>query len=77
MNTTLTKSLSLSDDMVMVPRKEYERFLSVVKIIPQDQVWFWTPEWQQKEKEAENDIRKGKLTGPFSSGKELLKSLKS
>lgn len=74
---TIPKNLIREKDLILVPRKEYEQILSVFKIIPKDQLWFWTKEWQKKEKGAEEDIRRGKIKGPFSSGKELLKSLKS
>jgi len=47
------------------------------KFISKDQLWFWTDNWQKKEKEAEKDIKGKKVVGPFSSGKALLKSLKS
>ncbi len=39
--------------------------------IPRDQVWFWTKEWQEKEREAEEDIKTGRVYGPFSSSKEM------
>jgi AbrB family looped-hinge helix DNA binding protein len=39
--------------------------------IPRDQVWFWTKEWQEKEREAEEDIKAGRVYGPFSSSKEM------
>ena len=41
------------------------------KLISKDQAWFYTPEWQAKEKEADEDIAKGNLDGPFDSAKEL------
>ncbi|MFH0792143.1 MAG: AbrB/MazE/SpoVT family DNA-binding domain-containing protein [bacterium] len=47
------------------------------KLISKDQLWFWSNGWQNKEKEAGKNIREKKITGPFSSGKALVKSLKS
>ena len=47
------------------------------KLISKDQAWFWTQEWQDKEREAEEDIRASRVSGPFKSAKELIKSLKS
>lgn len=29
-------------------------------LVPRDQAWFWTPEWQAKEKEAEKALAAGK-----------------
>lgn len=33
-----------------------------LKSIRADQAWFWTPEWQAKEREAEEDIAAGRGT---------------
>jgi antitoxin MazE len=46
------------------------------KLIPKDQAWFWTKEWQKKEREADEAILKGDLVGPFSNIKDALKGLK-
>jgi antitoxin MazE len=46
------------------------------KLIPKDQAWFWTKEWQKREREADKDIREGRLIGPFKSVKEFKKALK-
>lgn len=73
---TISKKL-IKDDLVIIPRKEYEKISYILKILPKEQLWFWTKEWQKKEREVGEDIRKRKIYGPFSSGKELLKSLKS
>lgn len=37
-----------------------------------DQAWFWTPEWQAKEREADEDIKAGRVYGPFKSGKDMM-----
>jgi len=47
-----------------------------VALIPKDQLWYWTPEWQQMEREADEDIARGDVKG-FDSVQELLKELKS
>lgn len=47
------------------------------RVIPKSQTWFWTKEWQEKEKQATNDIEAGKVSGPFGSSQKLIKSLKS
>jgi bifunctional DNA-binding transcriptional regulator/antitoxin component of YhaV-PrlF toxin-antitoxin module len=46
------------------------------KLIPKDQAWFWTEEWQKGEREADEAILKGDLVGPFSNIKDTLKALK-
>lgn len=47
-----------------------------VSLIPKDQLWFWTPEWQKMEREADEDIAHGRIK-EFSSVEELLKDLRS
>lgn len=63
---------------VTVPRSEYEAFQQWRKNvrIHLDESWFWTPEWQKKEAQADEDIRKGKISGPFSSHEALMRDLK-
>ena len=41
-----------------------------------DQAWFWTKEWQEAEKEAERDIREGRISQPFKSAEEAMAHLK-
>lgn len=55
------------DHISMIPKK----------LVPKDQAWFWTPEWQKKEREADEDIKAGRVSGPFHSANELIKHLKS
>jgi antitoxin MazE len=57
----------IKDDTVVLAPK---------KLIPKDQAWFWTEEWQKGEKEADEDIKAGRLIGPFNSVKEFKKALK-
>ena len=42
-----------------------------------NQAWFWTKEWQKKEKEAEKNIKSKKLIGPFKDVKKLIEDLKN
>lgn len=39
--------------------------------IPRDQAYFWTKEWQEGEREADEDIKAGRMYGPFRSVKEM------
>ena len=66
-------------DVVMVPRQEYQAFRRWHKSVRVnlDEAWFWTPEWQRKEAEADEAIRRGKVVGPFSDVRKLLKAIKS
>ena len=44
--------------------------------VPADQAWFWTPEWQAKEREADADIAAGR-SEEFASGDAFLDALDS
>lgn len=46
------------------------------KLVPRDQEWFWTKEWQEKEREADEAIEKGEVSGPFTKASDTLKALK-
>ena len=43
--------------------------------LPRDQAWFWTREWQEREREADEAIAKGDLSGPFDSANDLIRHL--
>lgn len=45
------------------------------KVIDATQAWFWTPEWQAGEREADADIAAGRVE-TFASGEEFLDALK-
>ncbi|MBU1486962.1 hypothetical protein KKH56_02780 [bacterium] len=49
--------VELGEDIPLPKNKE------VLVVIPEqddDQAWFWTPEWQAKEREADEDLRAGR-----------------
>lgn len=50
-------------------------FLKVKDVIEPEQMYFWTKEWQDMEKEAELDKEKGNIIGDGTI-KDLLKKLK-
>ncbi len=53
-----------------------EIVLRPVDVAESSQAWFWTPEWQEKERAAEEDIRAGRVSGPFRSVKAFMRGLK-
>jgi len=74
---TIPKRLAEEGDLVILPRHEYiafEKWRKTVMVKSED-AWFWTPEWQKKEAEVDEEIRKGKLKGPFKSHKALMAAL--
>jgi AbrB family looped-hinge helix DNA binding protein len=54
-----------SDGILLRPRK----------LIDATQAWFWTPEWQSGEREAETDLAAGRVE-TFDSGDELVRALR-
>ncbi len=52
------------DKIVIIPKKT----------IDAEQAWFWTKEWQTAEKEAEADIKAGRVK-KFKTAEELIKDL--
>ena len=58
--------------------KTQDRLITMTpkKLISKDQAWFYTPEWQAKEREADEAIAQGQVSGPFSTATELLSHLK-
>jgi AbrB family looped-hinge helix DNA binding protein len=63
-------------DYLEVKAKDGLITMTPKKLISKDQSWFYTPEWQAKEREADKAIAQGQLSGPFSSAAELLSYLK-
>ena len=73
----IVKELRLKKGDHMLMRVVGRRLeLVSASLIPKDQLWFWTPEWQQKEREADEDIARGRIK-ESASVDELLKDLKS
>ncbi|MHB8860002.1 MAG: AbrB/MazE/SpoVT family DNA-binding domain-containing protein [Thermoleophilia bacterium] len=59
------KALQLKDDDPVSVRVNEER--GTIEITPQlsvdrTQAWFWTPEWQAGEREADEDLKAGRFT---------------
>ena len=73
-----TKSFESEKELVLIPKSEYEVFNALKKAIQirRGEEWFWTPEWQAKEFEADLAIRSGKMSGPFASHKQLILALR-
>ena len=63
-------------DYLEVQAKDNHITMIPKKLISKDQAWFYTPEWQAKEREANEDIAKGNLDGPFDSAKDLVAYLR-
>lgn len=47
-------------DLLAVQVRDQELVLRPQKLIDRDQDWYWTPEWQAAEREADEDLRLGR-----------------
>jgi len=62
-------------DFIRLEETDDGILLKPAKLVDPSQAYFWTKEWQEGEREAEDDIRKGRIKG-FKSVKELMKDLR-
>jgi AbrB family looped-hinge helix DNA binding protein len=59
---SIRKKLGVEEgDFIDMQERDGEIVLKVKKLIDKDQAWFWTRRWQEGEKEAEADIRAGRV----------------
>jgi antitoxin MazE len=71
------KSLSLEvGDFLDTRIQDNAIVLIPKKLVPKDQEWFWSKEWQAQEKEADEAINSGEITGPFETAADALMALK-
>lgn len=54
--------------------RENEVVFKVKKLVDKDQAWFWTKRWQEGEKEADEDIKAGRVY-EFPDAKSAIASL--
>ena len=60
-------------DLIEVEERSGEIVMVPKKLIDAAQAWFWSPEWQRGEREVDEDIRAGRVIGPFKNVEELKK----
>ena len=53
--------------IILIPRKH----------IAKDQRWYYSDEWQRMMREAFEDLKKGKIAGPFENAEELITDLRA
>lgn len=59
----IVKALRLQvNDYVDIRVRENKIVLEPQALVPKDQAYFYTPEWQKEEGEASRDIEKGRVT---------------
>lgn len=65
---TIPKELGRRDDLVVVPRKEYEKLVKVKE---------FHEALDKSLQEGLNDIEQGRTYGPFKTAKETMRALRS
>jgi AbrB family looped-hinge helix DNA binding protein len=60
-------------DYVEVEERDGEIVMVPKKLIDADQAWFWSPEWQAGEREVDEELRAGRVIGPFNNVEEMKK----
>jgi AbrB family looped-hinge helix DNA binding protein len=70
----IREELDLHEGDHLVATVEDGRLVLIpASVIPDDQAWFWTPTWQAKEAEADQEIAAG--GGPVMSADEFITDL--
>ena len=74
----IRKTLNLADegDLFEIRVKDGCIVLEPKKLIPSDQAWYWSEEWQAGEREAREDIAAGRVIHA-NSVEELIEKLNS
>jgi antitoxin MazE len=71
----LVKKLNLKvGDKLEIEEEEGKLVITPVVVVPKDQAWFYSPEWQKKEQEVDQQKKEGKIRKAASKG-ELFKKL--
>jgi antitoxin MazE len=71
----IRKSLGIEEgDMVEIEVIEDRVMLVPKRLVDKSQAYFWTKEWQEAEKKADEDVKAGRIR-VFDSADELMKDL--
>lgn len=73
--TNITIPKNFTGELVAIPQKEYNLFNTFFSFIDKEQMFFWTKEWQIKEREADEAIKNGKIGLAYNTKNELKKAL--
>jgi len=73
--SSVRKALSIEEgDMIEIEVMDEKAILLPKKLVDKTQAYFWTQEWQQGEKQANEDIKAGRVK-VFDTVDELLEDL--
>ena len=69
---SMRKELGIEEgDFLDIRVENGEAVLRVKKLIDKDQAWFWTKRWQEGERQAEEDIKAGRVQS-FANAEEAI-----
>ena len=72
---SVRKELGIEEgDLVEIEVKDERAILMPKKLVDKSQAYFWTKRWQDSEREADEDIKAGRVK-TFDSVDELIKDL--
>ena len=72
---SVRKELGVEEgDLVEIEIVDEKAVLIPKKLVDKNQIYFWTKEWQEAEREASEDIEAGRVK-TFDSAEELIKDL--
>jgi AbrB family looped-hinge helix DNA binding protein len=73
----IVKKLDLkTGDNLEITTEEDRIIIKPVLVIDRSQSWFWTEEWQKKERDVEEEIKQGKIN-KAKDVEDLIKKLES
>ncbi|MFB6181492.1 MAG: AbrB/MazE/SpoVT family DNA-binding domain-containing protein [Candidatus Magasanikbacteria bacterium] len=58
-------------DYIQIEEQNGEIKLKPKQLIDKDQAWFWSNEWQKKEKKAQEDLESGNVSDSFEDIEEM------
>jgi len=62
-------------DILLVERREDGILIQPRKLVDPTQAWFWSKEWQEKERQADADIAAGRVSDPLNGVSKLREHL--
>lgn len=62
-------------DQLVVAVEDGRIVLTPASIVPDDQAWFWTPEWQAKEREVDEALADGDRGEVYEDGESFVQAL--
>ncbi|MCP3821317.1 AbrB/MazE/SpoVT family DNA-binding domain-containing protein [Streptomyces sp. A3M-1-3] len=62
-------------DQLVVAVEDGRIVLTPASVVPDDQAWFWSPEWQAKEREVDESLAEGERGEVHQDGDAFLRTL--